>query len=241
MRRFFVSVLLVIGFAVFLLWPEERRGHWLDDEVGANEPALPELEVDPAGPRPTVSGHVRQLDGRGVPGVTVRLEHPWVPEVRATTDSEGRFELSPEELRGELGLDAPGWVLLGGERILGEGATQGYLLAVAPPFDQAGRVTRADGTPLAGAEVTARLPVGVMVPLGLAALPLDDSRHADTTDDEGRFHLAGLPAVPGLALDVSAEGHRPGAVVLAPPGTGDAEEPDTAAGPVTIALGSDAD
>lgn len=245
MRRLLVSICLVAAFAVFLLLPEEPRGNWLGEEPDPPGQSLEELdkalERTAAGPRQIVSGQVRRLDGRPVAGVTVRLEHAWVPEVRAITDADGRFELAPEEPRGELTVTSSDWVFLGGERIVAEGITEGYLLAVAPPRRITGRVVDSDGAPISAADVVARPPAGVMVPLGLSSLPLDGPGRSTLTDSNGGFGLGPLPDVEGLAIEVRAAGYR-STVVLAPALPEPSEDgAPTPLEPFTIQLERDAD
>jgi hypothetical protein len=245
MRRLLVSIGLVAAFAVFLLLPEEPRGLWLGEDPEAPGQSLEELDqalerVEP-GPRQTIAGQVRLLGGEPVAGVTVRLEHAWVPEVRAVTDAEGRFELAPEEPRGELVVASADWVFLGGERIVAEGVTDGYLLAVARPRELAGRVVDPDGAPISAADVTVRPPADVLVPLGLPSLPLDGPGRSTLTDSNGGFSLGPLPDVEGLTVEVRAAGYR-GTEVHAPAvpeASGDGVRPPPA--PLTIELEPDAD
>jgi hypothetical protein len=214
-RRLLVSLVLVSAFGLFLLLPEERRGPWLvyEEELPLPSvdarPAEPERErgaPEAAAPRQTFAGRVLRPDGSGVPGVAVRLEHAWVPEVRAISDAEGRFELTPEEPRGELALAGSDWLLLGGDRILSPTRSEGYVLAVAPPLTVSGSVVDPLGEPIAAADVRALTPPDVLVPLGIASLPLPSEGHAALSDPEGRFQLGPLPDVPGVEIEVAADG-----------------------------------
>jgi hypothetical protein len=215
-RHFFVSLILVVGFALFLLIPEERRGEWLltgDDVIptGPATEAPPRIdEADPAfepvGPRQTLAGRVQLPTGEGVARVTVRLEHAWVPEVHATTDAEGRFELTPEEPRGELAVVGSEWFFLGGDRIVSPDRVDGYVLAVAAPIFVNGRVVGSQGEPIAAADVRSHTPPDVLVPLGIASLPLPAEGQVALTDAEGRFRLGPLPDVAGLELEIAADG-----------------------------------
>jgi hypothetical protein len=214
MRRVLASLVLIAAFALFLLLPEERRGAWLVYEEELPAPSVdarraePERarEVEAAAPRQTLAGRVVRPDGSAVPGVAVRLEHAWVPEVRAITDAEGRFELTPEEPRGELALVGSDWFLLGGDRVISPERTEGYLLAVAPPLTVTGAVVGPLGKPIAAADVRAHTPPDVLVPLGLASLPLPSARNVALSDPEGRFQLGPLPDVPGIEVEVAADG-----------------------------------
>ena len=221
MRRFLVSLFLVLAFGLFLLLPEERRGTWLaaeGDEISYEELSDPGLDEDyepvPAGPRQTLSGHVRLPNGDAVGGVVVRLDHAWVEEVRAVTDLNGYFELTPDEPRGELDIHGTDWFLLGGSRVVSASQTEDYLLVVAPPLTVLGSVVDADDAPVKDAEVTARTPSGVLVPLGIAALPIQGEGQTALTNRAGRFRLARIPDVEGIELEVRSDDHLPATVPL---------------------------
>ena len=227
MRKFLVLLILAFGFAFFLLSQEEFAGLETVDvgdldalegvalevaDVPPDEAGLPSRpsEVNPV----TIEGRALRVDGVGVSGLRVRLEHPWVPEVSSVTDADGNFSLTPSEMKGELVPDSTTWVLVGGERNLTPSRKDGYQIVVAEPVSVRGQVVSADGSPVEGARIFGHPPTDAMVPLGISAIPLETEDQVAYTDRDGRFQVGPLPNVPRARIEVTRNGFAPASVPM---------------------------
>ena len=220
MRKFLVLLTLAFGFVIFLFTKEEFTGLELVDTgdlvlVDQVDPEQAEPEDGGTGqtqggsPVETITGRVVRVDGSGVPGMRVRLEHPWVPEVATVTDAEGNFSLTPSELRGELLPESTTWMLVGGTRNLTPSHAEEYLIVVAQPVSLHGRVTSLEGSPVEGARIFGHPPSNAMVPLGISAIPVETPDQVSFTNSEGAFRVGPLANVPGTLVEVTRRGYRP--------------------------------
>ncbi len=169
----------------------------------------PGLELASAAPADTpagLAGRVRTLEGRPVAGLELSALDPLLVPLATQSDAEGRFALPPVQPGSELRVDSPGWMLLGGDARSGAlGAL--HDLVVAERLDLDGRVTDADGAPLAGAEVLGWTPLAAAAAPELGvSLPSRFSASA-TTGSDGVFSLHGLPRVPYTRLEVRKDGY----------------------------------
>lgn len=147
-----------------------------------------------------VIGHVIDTSGRDIPEAIVTLVGPTGTRTRTTTDGEGRFEFDDVAIGGPYSVEVTATGM--------EPSTQGplnlaagdernltFILSSAPGGGGlAGRVTRSNGLPIAGATVR------------IVAGPARGATR--TTNAEGEFNFAALP--PGTyGVVAQASGFRP--------------------------------
>lgn len=228
-----VLVLLAFG-AYFLLVQEDTRSEGLQyvELGGPREPAsstsAPRVEIpppyeqanptdEPAAPsefsipslRLIVRGRVVDSQGKPLAGIGVQREHAFLPDSRAESDSQGRFELAIEEPQGELSASGAGWILIGGERYLDPEREEDYLLVLAPAVEFRGRVVDARGVPVSDASLFAIPPGDALVRFGLVAPPMEHESQRGWSARDGAFRLGPVPFLPGGRIEVSAPGASP--------------------------------
>ena len=188
------------------------------DDLGLADPlpledSVPAALPGDAAPAETsgvaLSGRVVNTAGQGLPGVRVRVEHPYLPEVLGTSGPTGEFHLTPAEPRGDLVLATTAWVLLGGRRALEADLTEGYLLVVAEPVILRGTVVDPSGQPVEGAQVHGFAPSDALVPFSIAAVPLDHERQHSYTNARGVFQIGPVALMPGTQVEVRKDGYAP--------------------------------
>ena len=154
-----------------------------------------------------ISGRVVDPAGNGIPGVRVRVEHAYLPEVQSSTDPSGTFRMTPAEPRGTLTLATSAWVLLGGDLSLRDGQTAEYLLVVAEPVFLRGVVVDEAGVRIDGARVHGFAPSDALVPFGMPSLPMDHEAQHGYTNARGEFRIGPVPLMAGTELEVQHDGY----------------------------------
>ena len=128
----------------------------------------------------------------------------WQRVASAPLDAEGRFELTKAPAgTHRVSVSADGYVTRSlGYLTLGQNELKQFVVHLAPPVEMKGIVLDTDSSPLPGVKVAAR---EVLASDG-RGYPIAQPPHG-TTDAQGRFTLAGLPA--GHArLSVSAPSYQ---------------------------------
>jgi len=160
-------------------------------------------------------GRVVDVRGTGIAGVQLAVHTAGArgaardgEALRAVSNLGGAFELAvPPGADTVVAID-PRWatVLAGSARV--EPDKQSTVV-IAPRIELAGRVVDATGTPLPGAALTVHLPSHLGADLGIL-LDYSITQHwRATCDNEGRFRLRDLPAVPDASLSASLGGYLP--------------------------------
>ncbi len=171
-------------------------------------------------PPPMLRGRVIDLYGVGIIGVSLSVgdsgdSHSVAPGL--SSGVSGAFEFSAE-LSSAAGADTivssdPRWatVLAGSTRIRAPNLST---VVVAPGIELGGRVVNSDGDPLPRAAVQVHLPSHLGADLGIL---LDYSVNVNweaSCDQEGRFVLRDVPALPKGKLSVTLGGYLPQIVEL---------------------------
>ena len=168
-----------------------------------------ELEIVLSDPHTLTGLVLAQETGWPVPGARVGV-HSGNDQSFSYADQEGRFSASP--LLDELVIltaYAPGYDVVVSDPVAPDWGDA--LLELPPGKELSGTVVdMVSEEPVAGAKVTLRLltesrPAGEPDPLDGRRVVAD---HDGTTDDEGRYHLTGLPSR-GFRMLVEAEGYLP--------------------------------
>jgi RNA polymerase sigma-70 factor (ECF subfamily) len=160
-------------------------------------------------------GRVVDVRGTGIAGVQLAVHTAGArggardgEALRALSNLGGAFELAvPPGADTVVAVD-PRWatVLAGSARV--EPDKQSTVV-IAPRIELAGRVVDATGTPLPGAALTVHLPSHLGADLGIL-LDYSITQHWRTScDNEGRFRLRDVPAVPDASLSASLGGYLP--------------------------------
>jgi RNA polymerase sigma factor (sigma-70 family) len=181
--------------------------------------ARPASEARPSAPA-AASGEARTLRGRvldpfgsGVAGVALVLEHSSGASgfagtgARCTTGPGGWFEVDVDAPADAIVADDPRFatVLAGMARV--QGATQ-PLVVVAPRIQLAGSVLDEAGAPIEGAGLELALPEGFGSAWGLALDYSLAQAWSARSGADGRFVLAGVPAVDGARLRAALGGYE---------------------------------
>ncbi len=170
---------------------------------------------------PRVVGRVAGPAGEPVAGARVGLrpeayrsgpfQTAETPELSATTDGEGAFEIADVPAgKAEAVVVASGWAS-GELRDLdvpgGPGRVDVGVLTLEPEVPIEGRVVDPDGRPIRGARVSAR-PASNRSGFG-PGRSWSPSPEPATTASDGRFRLGGFGAGERVSVDVSAQGYLP--------------------------------
>ena len=166
----------------------------------APAPAAPVVAM--AAPPRALRGRVIDVAGAPLGGVRVRATSAAdAAPLEVDTGPDGRFALADPPARGSLEIAPPGWAtVLRPELWEGRGEVE-HVLVVAPAVDLAGVVVDAARRPIAGATVAVPLPFGLRSRFPGANLDSSSSvERSASTDERGRFELAGAPSFAGAEL-----------------------------------------
>ncbi len=184
----------------------------------SQEPSAPaETEPPLAVLAEHVLGHVRDLDGRGVPGVEVVFEvhtergHVARKEAPLFTTGDGSFTLQLPAATGRLSVTSPFWAAIVRPRLAGRVPDEPALIVVAPRHTWSGTVVGADGAPIDLARVEVSVAGDWLQALEVAgrALPLLLPLAETKSDAAGRFSFDGVGFVSGAFLEASRDGLTP--------------------------------
>lgn len=183
------------------------------DERSADAPAAAAANAEPPGR--SVRGRVVDLQGNGVPGVTVFAKSGdfWAtpratmgePRAIATTDANGAF-------RGTIDGDAAlVFVHEARAETVYHGAWRGAaaadpLVVAAPATGAAGSVVDEDGLPVPNGRVTVEWPSAVLANVALSLDGTARTLHELDIGVDGTFDLQALAAVPGAVMVFTADG-----------------------------------
>lgn len=170
------------------------------------------------GPGPVrARGRVVHADGFSTAGVGVGVTTTWsAPGVAADvpvlgrTEPDGTFDVEvPDPTGGDLLVVAhPGLATALGS-VLDESGERDHLVVACDAIDLGGRVVDEVGAPVAGAHVELDVPRGAFASLGLVLDATTERVRAAETGADGRFELAGVPALDGARLLATREAYEP--------------------------------
>lgn len=175
-------------------------------------PAEPVAAAAPP-PAPVLEGFALDASGDPLPAVHVRASDGG--EI-ARTDARGRFAFGGRRPQGWIELHEPGWTTV--LRGSASAVARASVVVGARAVTLAGRVVDEGGAGVPGARLVLELPDGFR---GRFPTIVDDSTEAgreESADATGAFELAGLPAVEGATIAVTAEGFAQADVPLPPAG-----------------------
>jgi RNA polymerase sigma-70 factor (ECF subfamily) len=184
-----------------------RTAMEITDEVGL---ALSDLN---SAPRP-LHGRVFNTEGGPLDGIVLSFTplYKRTGGPRGTpigiSDAEGRFEIPRAVGTGLVKAAGAELVTVVAGLAIGE-RRDGLNVVVAPRRTLHGTITNTLGSPIAEARIDYQLPPGFQGRFAQVMHHAQALRHRALSDDEGRFALDRLPAIPGASLLVRMEGYLP--------------------------------
>src|SRR5262245_10142415 len=173
---------------------------------------------------PTVTGYVRDLDGRPVANIAVRFERTQregtlVPDAEVptmTTAADGSFTLGWPGREGWLVGASAEWAAVRRAWCAIEPPAQPPVVLVAPARRYAGSVVDPDGVPAPGAKVSVVLDEGIVAPrtIGGTVVALPNNLGSVPADAHGHFALGPVGFVQGMRLVAELPPLAPASIAL---------------------------